>query len=254
MESGSEARRMTRHPIVSVIIPTLLEEKLLGTVLAQFTRPLRERYSLEIVVSDAGSTDRTLEIARAEADIVVENLTDRRQTISIGRNRGADASHGTILLFINADTIIDDIDHFLSDVLRAAEDERVSGITCNVAVHSDVEKWTDRFFHSIFNRYFRFLNFIGLGMGRGECQAVRRELFYAVGGYNEHIAAGEDFDLFVRLRKKGKIAFLRNHRVRESPRRYRRLGYLHVTFLWCLNGLSVLIFKRSVATEWKPIR
>jgi glycosyltransferase involved in cell wall biosynthesis len=245
---------MTFQPFISIVIPTLLEEKLLGKVLEQFTPSLREKFSIEIVVSDGGSTDGTIPIARLGSDILVENESGERQTISIGRNRGAAAARGRILMFINADTIIDSIDDFLTDITRVAAIEEISGVTCNVGVHRELERPIDRISHSMFNMYFRMLNIIGLGMGRGECQIVRRELFFDIGGYNEHIAAGEDFDLFVRLRKRGKIAFLKKHMVRESPRRYRQLGYLYTTILWSLNGLSVLLFRKSVATEWKPIR
>ena len=45
---------------VSVVIPTLNEEKLLPRMLGQFTPELAARYGIEIVVSDGGSIDRTL--------------------------------------------------------------------------------------------------------------------------------------------------------------------------------------------------
>ena len=52
------------HPVrISVIVPTLNEEKLLEGMLRQFTPALRRRHGLEVIVSDGGSVDRTLEIA-----------------------------------------------------------------------------------------------------------------------------------------------------------------------------------------------
>ena len=50
------------------------------------------------------------------------------------------------------------------------------------------------------------------------------------------------------------IAFVRSLIVYESPRRYRRYGYMRITLLWLLNGLGVLLFKRSLVHEWKPVR
>jgi glycosyltransferase involved in cell wall biosynthesis len=241
-------------PTLSVVIPALLEERLIEGALLQFTPELRKKHAIEIIVSDGGSTDDTLTISRRHADRVIEHTEPSRQNISMGRNIGARAATGSILMFINADTLIDDIDHFIPAVIDEAEKDGVSGVTCSVGVHRHEERAIDRIFHTVYNRYFHFLNLVGMGMGRGECQVVRRELFERIGGYNERIAAGEDFDLFVRLRRLGSISFLSKHMVRESPRRYRRLGYGYISILWFLNAFSVLLFKRSVATEWKPIR
>jgi predicted glycosyltransferase involved in capsule biosynthesis len=93
-----------------------------------------------------------------------------------------------------------------------------------------------------------------MGMGRGECQVVKRKTFEQIGGYNESIAAGEDYELFLRLEKTGKIRFVREVTVFESPRRFRKYGYLSISLLWFINGVSVLLFDRSVTDEWKPVR
>jgi GT2 family glycosyltransferase len=113
---------------------------------------------------------------------------------------------------------------------------------------------TDKVYHGFFNWYFRILNVLGMGMGRGECHVMRAETFRSIGGYNEAIAAGEDYELFMRLRRIGKISFVRDLTVYESPRRYRRYGYMRITFLWMLNGLGVLLFRRAMVREWKPVR
>ena len=245
---------MESLPHISVIIPTLQEGKLLERVLAQFTPGLREKHKLEVIVSDGGSTDDSLSIAQCRADVVVKSMHGVKQNIAIGRNVGARVARGQVLLFMNGDTIIDSIDQFFSALDNAVLIDRVAGVTCNVCIHSEEEQWTDVLFHTVYNWYFWLLNMIGMGMGRGECQGVRRDLFFKIGGYNEKIAAGEDFELFVRLRRVGKIVFLRSQRVRESPRRYRRYGYLAISAIWFINAFAVLLFRRSVTKEWKPVR
>lgn len=241
-------------PRISVVIPTLQEEKLIARTLAQFDSGLRTRYHIEVVVSDGGSTDKTLILARECADVIVTNCEGVKQNISIGRNAGARAAHGEILVFINGDTIIDDIESFFSIVTNIMQEKSIAAATCKVKVHRDEENLFDRFFHSCLNVYFWILNVIGLGMGRGECQVVRREQFFALGGYNECIAAGEDFDLFVRLRRRGKIAFLWSLSVRESPRRYRKYGYIQISILWFINAIAVLFLGRSYVDHWEPVR
>jgi hypothetical protein len=60
--------------------------------------------------------------------------------------------------------------------------------------------------------------------------------------------------MFRRLVKLGKVKFLKDLVVYESPRRYRRYGYAYVTASWFLNFLAVFLLRRSIMSEWKPVR
>lgn len=239
---------------ISIIIPTLKEEKALPQTLEQFTEGIRRQYNLEIIISDGGSTDRTIHIARSMADTVIEHTSAERQNISQGRNRGADAATGDILVFLNADVLIEEIEKFFSTVHRVMRDSHVAAATCNVNIYPEEERLGDWLFHNFFNGYFWLLNLFGMGMGRGECHIIRTDLFRRLHGYNENLAAGEDYELFMRLHHHGKIVFLRTLTVFESPRRFRKYGYFWISILWFLNALSVLISRRSIVSEWKPIR
>ena len=239
---------------ISVVIPALQEEKILSATLGQFTPALRRIYNIEIIVSDGGSTDRTVSLASEYADSVVEHDSTIRQSISLGRNKGAQAASGEILIFLNADVIIEEPEKFFSTILRVMENSSVAGATCNVNIYPEEERFFDWLFHNIYNGYFWLLNMVGVGMGRGECHVVRREIFRGMGGYNKDITAGEDFEFFLRLHKKGKIIFMRTLTVFESPRRFRKFGYIWVSILWLLNAIGVLLFRRSVVDQWKPLR
>jgi glycosyltransferase involved in cell wall biosynthesis len=241
-------------PSISVIVPALNEEKLLDRMLRQFSPQIIERFGIEVIVSDGGSTDRTLEIARAHAHKVVENIPPQKQTISIGRNHGAQVATGSILVFLNADTLVKDVDRFFARLLEKIVDPEVVALTCSVLVYPEEERWSDRWFHGFYNWFFAMMNVVGMGMGRGECHVIKRNVFDDVKGYADRIAAGEDYDLFRRLEHRGRIEFLRDIVVFESPRRYRRYGYLYVTASWFLNFLSVFFLRRSILSEWKPIR
>ncbi len=257
-EAGVEAppprQPATTPPVISIIIPTLQEEELIPSTLRCIPPEVRRRYAIEVVVSDGGSTDRTVDLAREGADRVVERNPACRENIAIGRNHGARSSRGDVLVFISADVRIGDCERFFEHITSMIWREDVVAVTCGVRVFPEEEGPADRAFHRFFNYWFRLLNVMGMGMGRGECHVIKRDNFERVGGYNEALAAGEDYELFVRLRRLGTVAFLRDIYVYESPRRYRRYGYLRITLLWFLNGIWALLFKRSFVHRWEPVR
>lgn len=240
--------------MISVIIPTLNEEKLLPKLLDQLSdQKLKEKYNYEIIISDGGSKDRTIEIAKKYSDKIVIHNEQRRQKISEGKNLGFKVSEGDILIFICADCkfenpyqFFDYVEHFRSSKYLAA--------TFWFDTFPEEKKWSDYIFHFFFNGFIGFLNLIGNGMGRGECQVIKRDVFEKIGGYNENLTAGEDYDLYSRIKKLGKIDVNFKIKVYESPRRYRKFGYLKILFMWFRNSLRVLNIVKTQVDEWKEVR
>ena len=245
-------------PSFSIIVPVYQEEKLIKSHLKLFSLDLRKKYNFDLIVSDGGSTDDTVKIASELADIVVVHNSPERQTIAAGRNRGADCSKADILVFLNVDSIPENIDKFIQIIIDFSDYEgkfkNIGGIACNVGGFPDEVLLKDKIFYFLHNNYVHLLNLLGLGMGRGECQIVRRSTFEKVGGYNDSIVAGEDFDLYRRISKVSNIKFLRELLILESPRRFRKYGYIRTILFWLLNSLSVWWFGKSVSKEWEAVR
>jgi len=240
--------------VISVIIPTLNEEKLISKTLAQFTPELKKKYNIEVIVSDGGSTDNTLNIIGASAEFIIKAEEGKKQNIPIGRNAGAKHASGKYLYFINADTLIENPEQFFEETLTALKEPKVAALTFKFCVFPDEEKLRDKMFHGTYNNYVYLLNKCGMGMGRGECQIVKKEFFEKVCGYNENLPAGEDYDLYRRLAKHGKIKYLRSIIIFESPRRYRQRGYVKVLWDWTINSLSVLFRNKAVSEKWDEVR
>jgi glycosyltransferase involved in cell wall biosynthesis len=223
-------------------------------LLSQFNEELLKKFNIELIISDGGSTDSTVELAKMFPCRILLHDNSKRQTIAEGRNKGAREAKGNILFFINADTYIKDIDTFFVSILRELSNPKTIALTCKVQVFPAEEIWSDKLFHTFHNYYFAAMNLCGIGMGRGECHILRKDDFFAIGSYNEKIIAGEDFELFTRLAKKGKIKFMHSLKIYESPRRYRRYGYIKVMASWFRNCVYIVLFKKSVPGEWDVIR
>jgi glycosyltransferase involved in cell wall biosynthesis len=260
---------------LSLIIPVLQEEKILEETLLHYTKEMCNKFGIEIIVSDGGSTDKTLDIANKFTDKIIKCdknqqypqstssgvgyiTRNKYQTISEGRNNGAEKASGDVFVFMNADTYPDNVEDFFTFILDWTEGKTryndCIALTCWVTVSPAEMLFKDRIFYAIHNRYIKFLNIIGMGMGRGECQIIKKDFFRRVGGYNNKLAAGEDFDLFRRLAKIGKIGFVKDLKVFESPRRFRKFGYMKVIMSWIYNSLSVIFRGRSISKKWEPVR
>ena len=88
---------------ISIVIPTLNSEKTLAECL-EAIRNQKTSLNYEIVIADAGSSDKTLEIAhRYDVDVIAENPL---KTGEAGKTAGILASSGDIIALIDSDNIL----------------------------------------------------------------------------------------------------------------------------------------------------
>lgn len=85
--------------IVSIIIPTLNEADSINATLEHIYQT-RDRHRIEVIISDGGSTDRTIDIAKSKPCSIVQGSSGRAQQM----NRAARRAKGNLLLFLHADT------------------------------------------------------------------------------------------------------------------------------------------------------
>lgn len=252
-------RRLSAETVrLSVVIPTLQEERALARLLPRFDDATIERYGIELIISDGGSRDRTIEVAQQYADVVVMHRAARRQTIAEGRNLGATVARADVLVFLNADCVPANWQQFWETLAKWAAPGgpycRFAALAAPVKVAPEERRLSDAIVHAAFNAYLQCATRIGLGVGRGECQVVRRWVFEKAGGYNPSLVAGEDFEFLHRVRRWTPVAIPRALCVYESPRRYRRWGYRRILWQWFLNWFSAIVMHRSAAKEWTPVR
>lgn len=88
---------------LSVVIPTLNAESGLPACLAALMEGLEVGLIRELVISDGGSQDRTVQIAEAVGAVVVRGAASRGGQL----RRGVEAAGGDWLLLLHADTVLD---------------------------------------------------------------------------------------------------------------------------------------------------
>jgi glycosyltransferase involved in cell wall biosynthesis len=239
--------------VISFIIPTRNEEKALERTLSTLSAYAGPK---EIIVSDGNSTDATLDNARQYADQVITHSGPVRQNIAQGRNAGAYAARGDILVFLDADVIIDDIDAFFERALAYFEDGRVSALTVTCRVFPEDETFMDwLIFGAILPLSFYIQNNVLLkGGSTGEFQMVRGSAFANVGGYDDSLVTTEDMDLFWRLAKGGRTVFAVDLAVHHTGRRAHIVGWPKLLRDWAVDFVSTILFHRPVTQEWEVIR
>jgi glycosyltransferase involved in cell wall biosynthesis len=84
---------------VSIIIPTYNEEEYLPNLLTSIQRQGYD--DLEVIIADAHSMDKTIEIAESFGCKIVPGGLP-----AVGRNNGAKAASGELLLFLDADSVL----------------------------------------------------------------------------------------------------------------------------------------------------
>jgi len=241
--------------MLSFIIPTLNEEK----VLEKLLRNLREikTFDYEIIVSDGGSTDRTVFIAKSLADKVVEHTKPGRQTIGEGRNAGAAQAQGDFLVFLDADVYIFKPDDFFARALKHFQtNERLVGLGGFLRVFPEMETFGDIIGYRVFSNgsFYFYNNITKVGGNCGEFGMIKREVFQKLGGYHENLAAGEDFELFRRLAKVGNVLTDPKLVVYHTGRRPHKVGWMKLYFTWIREYFYVALFHRSASKEWEVIR
>lgn len=241
--------------MISIIFPTLNEEAYIGDSIRAIQSKLT-RFPYEIIVSDGKSTDRTVGIARDLGATVIEYAGTTRQNIAMGRNAGGRAAHGEFLVFMDADSRIDDPDAFFAKALeRFAADPRLVGLTGRLRVYPGHETFGDRIVWPILAFNLRLMNNVfHKGESTGEFQMMRKSAFDRLGGFREDLVTREDADMFMRLSRIGRTLWEGSLTVYHSGRRAHKIGWPKLLRTWVINSIWVVLFNKAHAEEWTIVR
>ena len=237
--------REVKNSRISVVIPTLNEEKYLEKTLLSIKAQNFE-YPYEIIVSDSNSKDKTVEIARKYVNKVI--ITDKRG-IGLGRNLGAKYARGEVLVFLDADTIV--LPNTLNELYRGLKPE-TSLVTCPV-LPSNYRTW-NFFVYLFYNLFSQTSIMIKRPQVAGMVMACRKKDFEKVGGFDENLNFLEDYDFSLKISRLGKVKFVNSTFVLTSPRRIETWGKIGSIRKYLGLYLAYHLVKKDLAKYYKPVR
>lgn len=199
---------MQPRPTISVIIPTLQEERYIDRCLRSVTRGSRRVEDLEVLVVDGGSTDGTREkVAAWQVCCPAVRLIDNPDRyVPQGINRGIQASRGEIIVFMgaHAEAPPDWFELVLEDLREHPEVAAVGGLWVIVGETAGGEALA-------------LAQASAIGVGRNSYRngdragyadtvvygAYRREVFEKHGLLDEEMVRDQDDELNIRLLARG---------------------------------------------------
>src|ERR1044071_2442879 len=210
---------------ISIIIPALNEERIIGRCLESLAKLAFSRDRFEVLVVDNGSRGKTLEIAESFQDrLNLKVLQKANVPISALRNLGARAAAGDILAFLDADCLAPE--DWLDRLFELARADGAGVMGAHYLLPED-STWVGKTWH----RYQEAPKSGEVSHVPAGDLIMRREDFLRLSGFDETIQTNEDYELCERARKSGM-------QVRAFP----QIGVIH---LGTAQNLQVFFRKQA---------
>lgn len=223
---------------ISIIIPTYNEEEFLPDLLTSIRRQKFD--DMEVIIADANSTDSTRKIAEEFGCKVVSGGLP-----GVGRNNGARAAVGELLLFLDADSVL------TNDYIKSAIEEfELHNLGIAITQIVPLEKgFINQISHEFANYMTKQISHIK-PHGAG-CYGILtyRSLHEKVGGFDESVDFGEDTDYIERVGKISRFKVLENPRLLISTRRLEEEGLKDITLKYARSTAKQMVGKKVTLEE-----
>jgi len=219
-----------KNTTLSIVIPCKNEEKYIGKTLSSLISQTAVNMQTPVIIADAGSTDHTLNI--------IESFSNRLNIKVVpgglpaaGRNKGAAYTNSEYILFIDADITLGE-PTTIQNALDLAEEKKLDLVSSHI--HSPDGNMADRMFWHLHG--FASITKIVGAYAAGMFMLMRSDTFKKLGGFNEHIALGEDWELTHQVAP-SKFS-INNSYINTTSRRFQAQGYLKTFYQYLMVAAS----------------
>lgn len=218
---------MLTQPKVSVVIPAYNEEFYIGRALDSVKNQTYP--NIETIIVSNGSTDKTSQVAGLYTPNVYEMC---KRGVSKARNLGIDKSSGEVIIFLDADSIMER--NLIEKAVGVMHSKFAGGKS---KVIPDSTSFQAKLYYSYVNfcsdlsqllTYFNknLLNGAGAFMFTDKDHIERLKYKYGK-VFDEDLETMEDVDFLRKLRESGLLKFIKDSYVVTSTRRFNKEGYFN---------------------------
>jgi glycosyltransferase involved in cell wall biosynthesis len=204
---------LQEKPGISIIIPVYNREKYLSDAIDSI---LKQNYPgpLEIIISDDGSIDKSIDIAFSYNDSRIKVLRKpadcKTQGAASARNRGINAASHTYICFLDSDDY--QLDGFLETMIQGIlSNEKCDFAFCRTMerIESDsqmvIKPWTKK---KITELDIKHIGITRHKVVHTNTFIFRKNIFNKVGYFNEKYSNVEDIDMWLRIGENFKCVFI----------------------------------------------
>ena len=206
--------------MISVVIPAYNEEKYISNCLDSIVRQ-ESAQNLEVIVVDNNSTDNTLKVIQKFRDrLNLKIVIEKKKGRGAARNRGFHTAAGDIILSTEADTRVppDWVEELSSKLI----DKNVVAVTgpckfedCFLSVKIIMNQFQP-FGMVLYRVLFGYYWLSGFNF------AIKKSAYLKSGGFNPELNTFDDIELGEKIKRFGKVVFIRNTPVIVSGRRFKK--------------------------------
>ena len=174
------------NPLVSIIVPTKNSERLLERCLDSIISQTYKSY--ELILVDNSSTDKTLEIAKKYTDKIYTKGPERSAQV----NFGVSVANGEYIYKVDSDFVLD------PEVVEQCVKKASVGYDA-VVVHNSPDtsiSWIAKIRKFEVDMYKYDITY-------SSARFLRKDLYLKIGGFDEKVTAGEDYDFQNKLNRSG---------------------------------------------------
>jgi glycosyltransferase involved in cell wall biosynthesis len=239
-------------PDLTIVVPAYNEEKYIGECLEAILKECTNTtLKVEVMVIDNNSTDDTARVVQGFPEVRL--IHEPIKGITAARRCGLENASAPLLANVDADTHMpkDWINRVYAEFQKNPKVMLVSG----PYTYYDVPWYTTALVWIWWN-VFAYPAYLIIGhMAVGGNFALRTEVMKRIGGFDETIAFyGEDTNIARRLHAEGKVRFMRTLIMPSSGRRLNDDGIISSGYVYLLNFLSEVLFKKPFTEEYRDVR